>query len=661
MKCRNSIIRQLGSLVLSAATLLMSFTAFSEASEFHDLLDLSVQELTSVEVTVASRRAENVNFAAGNVSVYTSQEIKAFGGRNLRDVLDRMTGMQVITSHVFPQHKLSMRGVNSGINDTSVLVLINGSPVKNANGGGSSGALYNGISLAMIERIEVIRGPGSVLYGSNAFAGVINLVTKTSASPGTITRVEASVGSFGSRGVDISSLLSGQNYDLLLGLNFEKSDGDNFDMITDRFGNTGTYHSGFDQTTFLASGNIGQFNFTSLYTDYEIANGGGLFKLDDQDFQDEKKYLAIGYEQALSKQWHLKLSYLYNEQLLQWQINNPLNASQASDSTEQVAEVYLQGSMSDAVSLIAGSSYSILEGSVKFGYPTSKLWRKSYFAQTSITVNPSTKVVVGAQWNRPEESSGDLSSRFGLVKQFGEHWWWKLSYGEAFRSPFNTEIFVVSPGLVGNPELKPEQIKTYETQLIYEDTVKRLALSLYNSKQSETISRAVLMAGDPPTFINQGEIDYQGVELEGTISLAERLLFTFNASYQTSETDTGVKDDSFAPNEMIKAGLVYGYSHSVSVSLFNRFIGASTDLNKTKGIALNNPVPASYHLLSANLRWDIGKDIQAVKKASTFLTLHLDNLLDEEVFAPDVINQGTNNSLPSHSGFNARLSLSHSF
>jgi len=61
-------------------------------------------------------------------------------------------------------------------------------------------------------------------------------------------------------------------------------------------------------------------------------------------------------------------------------------------------------------------------------------------------VNANTKVVVGFQWNRPEESEGDLSSRLGFVKQLGEHWWLKLSYGEAFRSPFGTELFVDSLG-----------------------------------------------------------------------------------------------------------------------------------------------------------------------------------------------------------------------
>jgi len=641
--------------------LFLSLTVFAEVTHDDNLFHLSLDELSNINVTIASRKEESVNFAPGNVTVYSHNEIKALGGRNLRDVLDRMTSMQVITSHVFPQHKLSMRAVNTGINDTSVLVLLNGYPIKNANGGGASAALYNGISLAMIERIEIIRGPGSVLYGTNAFAGVINIVTKTSDTQIPSTDIEVTIGSFDRQGLNVTSQFSGQYYDVLFDANVEKSEGDTFNNITDVFANTGTYFSGFEQTTLMASGTINQFNFTSLYTDYKIENGGGLFKLTEQEYIDEKKYIAVGYKKKIIENWELNLSYLYNDQILKWQVNNPQNSKQASDSTEQMVEFYVQGKVADSLEIIAGISRSILQGEFALGLESFEIWRQSYFIQTSVMASLTTKIVLGVQWNRPEESEGDLSSRLGIVKHFGENWWLKLSYGEAFRSPFGTELFVDSPGLVGNSSLKPEQMKTYEAQLIYEDMKKSLAISWYRSKQRETITRSVREIDRPPSFINQGDVDYQGIEIEGKLSITEHLLFTFNANYQTSETDVGIKDDSFAPNEMVKAGVVYGYTSSLSLALFNRFIGKSTNLNETKGIALNNSVPTSYNLLTANVVWDIGQKIWKFEKRTTYITVHLDNILDEVIFAPDVINQGRNNSIPSHYGFNASISFRHTF
>jgi len=661
MNFQHSYLKKIQKRVLVLPALIISFTVISEVIPDNNLFDLSLEELSKITVTVASRKEEHVNFAVGNVTVYSHQEIKALGGRNLRDFLDKMTSALVLTSHVFPQHKLSMRGVNTGINDTSVLVLINGNPVKNANGGGSSSALYNGISIAMIERIEVIRGPGSVLYGSNAFSGVINIVTKTRVSETSQTSIEVTLGAFNSKGLELSSQLSGQNYDIFLGVNIEQSDGDTFENITDEFGITGSYFSGFEQKTLLTSGIIGQFSFTSLYTDFEIANGGGLFKLVDQEYTDNKKYIAVGYNKKIAKNWQLKFNYLYNDQLLAWQVNNPINAHQASDSKEQQGEVYAQGNINESVELIAGASYSILEGEFELGLENHEFWRQSYFLQTAVMTDPSTKIVVGFQWNRPEETQGDLSSRLGVVKQFDQHWWLKLSYGEAFRSPFGTELFVDSPGLKGNPTLKPEQIKTYEAQLIYEDSEKQFAISLYHSKQSETITSAVVEPSSAPQYINKGEVEYQGIEVEGKISISESLLFTFNGNYQTSETDTGIKDDSFAPNEMAKVGFVYSYNKSLSISAFNRYVGKSTDLNITRDIPLNNKIPESYNLLTANLIWDLGQNFTQIEKGVSFITLYLDNILDEEIFAPDVINRGKNNSIPSHYGFNMNLSFKYNF
>ena len=134
-----------------------------------------------------------------------------------------------------------------------------------------------------------------------------------------------------------------------------------------------------------------------------------------------------------------------------------------------------------------------------------------------------------------------------------------------------------------------------------------------------------------------------------------------NIDHVTSETDTGIKDDSFAPNEMAKVGFVYSYNKSLSISAFNRYVGKSTDLNITRDIPLNNKIPESYNLLTANLIWDLGQNFTQIEKGVSFITLYLDNILDEEIFAPDVINRGKNNSIPSHYGFNMNLSFKYNF
>ena len=276
-------------------------------------------------------------------------------------------------------------------------------------------------------------------------------------------------------------------------------------------------------------------------------------------------------------------------------------------------------------------------------------------------VRPDIKLVVGFQWNRPEESGGNLSSRLGLVKQFGDNWWLKLSYGEAFRSPFGSELFADTPAIKGNLLLKPEEMETYEAQLIYQDKNKRLALSFYECTQSDIITQVALESNQSITYENQGEIKYQGIEFEGKVSLTENVLLTFNANYQTSETDMGIKDDSFAPNEMVKFGFSYQYSDTVSIAVFNRFVGKSTDLHETRGVPSINKVPDAYNLLTANINWAISQDFRLFESGESSISVYFDNLLAEEVYSPDIFNRGSNNSLPSHSGFNVTVTFGHTF
>lgn len=656
-----SPLHRIKQIVFSVLLLFLSSKALSSGIDTASLINMSLEELLDIKVSIASRTSERVSTAPGNVSVYSHQEIRAFGARNLRDILNRMTSMWVATSHVLPQHKLSIRGVNTGSNDTNILLLINGNPVRNANAGGSNAAIYSGFPVSTIDHIEIIRGPGSVLYGSNAFAGVINIVTKTGQSTLPTSNIKATLGSFNRKSLEMSSQFSDQGYDVLVGINSEQSDGDTFEEITDQFGNTGQYSSGLTQTTAVASGTISNFNFTLLYTDYEADNGGGLFRLRKQSSEDEKKYVAVSYHHDLAENWGVDVSYIYNDQVLDWDINNSQNSHQVNDSLEQIAEVITRGRVFDDMNVIFGASRSMLKGEFLSSETPHEFWRQSYFTQAATMITPTTNLIVGFQWNHPEESDSDLSSRFSIIKQFGESWWLKFSYGEAFRSPFGTELFADSPGLQGNLNLTPERMETYETQLSYADRTKQLSLSLYHSTQKDTINQTAGGTQAQSTFVNQGNFLYQGVEVEGKISITESVGFSFNASYQTTETDTAISDDSFGPKEMIKAGIDYKYSDVFSIALFNRYIGKNTDLNETKGIPITNQVPEAYHLLTVNMRWDLNRYVQPSQFGAPSISLYLDNLLNEEVFSPDSHDFGKTNSIPSHNGFSANLSFQYEF
>lgn len=130
-----------------------------------------------VEVTVASKQSERLSDAPGVISVTTKEDIEMFGARDLYQVLERMPSVFMTGSYLFPNNLVSLRGDLPTHTNNHTLILINGRPVRESNSGGLNMMMLMGYPVEMIERIEVIRGPGSVIYGTNAFTGVVNVVT----------------------------------------------------------------------------------------------------------------------------------------------------------------------------------------------------------------------------------------------------------------------------------------------------------------------------------------------------------------------------------------------------------------------------------------------------------------------------------------------------
>jgi outer membrane receptor protein involved in Fe transport len=100
------------------------------------------------------------------------------GGTTLREVLERVPGLAASTAYFSDRSIVAARGDQTKINGGHVLFLINGRPTREVLEGGVVSDLLESFPISVLERIEVIKGPGSVLYGSNAFSAVVNLITR---------------------------------------------------------------------------------------------------------------------------------------------------------------------------------------------------------------------------------------------------------------------------------------------------------------------------------------------------------------------------------------------------------------------------------------------------------------------------------------------------
>ncbi|MEJ2442990.1 MAG: TonB-dependent receptor plug domain-containing protein, partial [Exilibacterium sp.] len=129
-------------------------------------------------ISIATGQKQSIAKAPAVASVITADDILRSGATDIDDVLEMVPGLHVSRDHINYNPIYTFRGIYTSFNP-QVLMLINGVPLTNLFHGDRN-LMWGGMPVNGISRIEVIRGPGSAIYGADAFAGVINIITKTS-------------------------------------------------------------------------------------------------------------------------------------------------------------------------------------------------------------------------------------------------------------------------------------------------------------------------------------------------------------------------------------------------------------------------------------------------------------------------------------------------
>ena len=167
--------------MLTAITSILSHAIHlcAQDDELDAMLEMGLGELVELEVFTASRKHQRISAAPANIIVITSETIERRGYRTLEEVLRDLPGFDFTTSQPageYPTHFI-FRGITD-VGQTNVLVMVDGIVRNDIS---NDWAMYLGYNLPLsdVEKIEVVSGPGSVLYGANAYAGVINIITKT--------------------------------------------------------------------------------------------------------------------------------------------------------------------------------------------------------------------------------------------------------------------------------------------------------------------------------------------------------------------------------------------------------------------------------------------------------------------------------------------------
>ncbi len=621
--------------------------------EMQKILSLDLEEL--ITVSVASKRDEAMLEAPGVVSVITAKEIESFGYRNLPDILNRQAHMLVTGYDVLDQANVVIRGVRTTGLPTQVLVLLNGRPIRDENSSSSYIGFMKGFPVEAIEKIEIIRGPGSVLYGSNAMAGVVNVITKRT-QEGKQAALKFTYGSFSHRRAVVQGGIQQGDFQADVTLRAINIEGDDFDNITGTSGTTGNYSTGEEGLAMTLQASWKNLTFNTYLSNLREDSPNQVFVLPTSEQQVQNYWFDLGYKHAINKDWSINANMTFNG----------ADTFEVNHFTGLMLEANTQGRLTDKIGLLLGGSYEWLHGEDDLFLPDKTLRRSSIYLQGDYQPIDSLKLIAGLQYNDPEMVDSDLSLRFAAIYSFNPNWTMKLLYGEAFRNATLISQFVdlvVPGGSIGNPELEPETMETVDVQLAYQD--KRLSTSLtFFHSQQEDLQMAELIPGNPLNLVqfqNKGDIEYYGIEWEGKWQLTKHLMLIGNASYQTNEDNNGLEFSTFAPDWMVKSGFAYDTNHGLQVSLFNSYFGASPtqvpDVNPASNV---NPPVGSYNLLSANLVMEPARLFNNARLSGLSVSVFGQNLLDEDIFVP-AGGRISINSIPDLAGRGVYLTMGYDF
>jgi iron complex outermembrane receptor protein len=514
-----------------------------EALSLEQLMDMNVHSVYG-----ASKYEQLVTQAPSSISVVTAEDIRRFGYTNLADVLRGVRGLYVTDDRNYTY--IGVRGfLRPGDYSTRVLVLVDGHRLNdNVYDSGSIGR-ESMLDVELIERVEVIRGPSSSLYGSSAFLGVINVITKQgrgvdgaelavhSASYDT-QKVRGTFGKAFDSGVDW--LVSMTHYSSG-GMSFYYPELDQRSSDYPLAANNGISRGNDDEEAakFFSSVRYGDFAASLYLSDRHKRIPTGSFQTvfgDPRTMTDDKRgYLELSYKHAFSDRARLNVRASYDS--YEYEGDFAMNYSLLGEGDYAAVlrdemrgewfnnEVQFTLRPTDRYTFVVGTehrasvreyqaSYDEIEPRVYYLDRDDTSTVIGVFGQAEAKLRDDFSLTAGLRYDYYGQTFGGTTNpRFAAIYNPSPSSAIKALYGKAFRAPNPYERHY-NPEQANRPPLRPETIETYE--LVYEhylNSTYRLSLSGYSYRIDGLITQAET-ADAEPYYDNLDDVHARGVELE---------------------------------------------------------------------------------------------------------------------------------------------------
>jgi vitamin B12 transporter len=588
--------------------------------------DPSIGVQTPVVIT-GTRLPDVTESTASNVTVITREEIEARHPssavelfRALPGVVIEQAGGRGSVTSVFTR----------GAKPNFTVVLIDGVRVNDQTNTRGGSFDFSTLSLDAIDHIEIVRGPESAVYGSDAVGGVINIITRKG-SDRPAAEIEAAAGQFGfwRTAAQARGPLQG------IGLAGGVSHTDNGSPVEG---------SVFRGTSLNASADgelprsvhfelTGRYGINHLESFPDSSGGPLLAVIRDVDRRDiEEAVVGARLDQQIESRWSQSLQYgLYNRvsdttspgvaPSEQDPAGIPVNADNIHYRRQELtwAQELIPDSRARLALGVGGETErGVDHGSLQYGElvaPTSYVLERTIwfgFAEARYELPPGFQLSAAGRYDHPTESASRLSPKVGVAYPIeAEGLTLQLSWGRGFKLP---SFYALGNPIVGNPDLKAEKSTLIEGGLTQELKVLpgELKLSWFDTVYSDLID---FNPGPVPRLVNLSQVHARGGEGSLTVHLGPRLSFAPYVSYTATRTDSGdpLRD---VPRWLAGGNLLWRPIEPLVANIGVSHVGTYVD----------NSVPTGDVQLPSHQRVDLSVEWQVRKTGKVYVAV--ENLLD---------------------------------
>jgi iron complex outermembrane receptor protein len=626
------------------------------------------QTLGDVEtVSIATGRTQPLRTAPAVASVFTAEDLRTSGARDLIDILNQVPGFYVGRTVILWDPVLSVRGFSSVFNQ-NILFLLDGVPQTDIVFGDRRTALGT-VPLDLIERVEVIRGPGSALYGADAYAAVVNVITRTTAEQA--PQLTVSAGTHDT--VDVHGLASGTwtGVDVVGAFEYRETDQhrpwigrDQQTRLDELFGTEASLAPGRANTRREEWG--AQLNLTGHDTTLGLrASGwrdvglgtGTAGALDPFGSTDTTTVAAtVRHQEDLTENWRLTgtldgrlFRFAFNDLhffppgafgvfpdgvVLDTEFEERFGRLQGvfdyTGLPDHTLSLGVGGELGEARLRGEQRNYTLVEGNILPNDPTQDTRgalglsneatsRDLAFAylQDVWRLHPDWTLTWGLRYDRYSDFGNTLNPRAVLVWNARHDLTAKLLYGRGFRAPTLLETRAEQiPAIRADLELQPKKVDTVELAIDYRPRLDvQTRLSLWYHETEDQI-RQQNTGGPDFRPENLGQQRGHGLDLEAAWDITPQTRLSGYYAYQDNTDDTTGEDAGYTPHHKLFGQLQHEYRHWL-------FSLRATGIGERDRIAEDTrPEADRYTLVDLLTRYTFSPHLEA--------SLDIRNLFDED-------------------------------